>query len=79
MRQLYMWLRQPTSVAGLSAAFGTVTALLLKQMNFFEAAPLLAGAAMSILLPDNSVAKQKVEELTKEVVGQVAGTSAVKS
>jgi hypothetical protein len=75
MRKLSMWLRQPTSVAGVSAVFGTITALMLKQMNLVEAAPLLAGAAISIILPDNSVAKQEIEALTKEVVGQVAGAS----
>jgi hypothetical protein len=75
MRKLSMWLRQPTSVAGLSAVFGTVTALLLKQMTLVEAAPLLAGAAMSILLPDNSLVKQQAETFTKEVVAQIAGVS----
>jgi hypothetical protein len=68
MGTLGTWLRQPTTVAGISTFFGTVIALLLKQMSLAEAAPLLAGGAMSIILPDNSTAKQQAEELAKDIV-----------
>jgi len=72
MGTLGIWLRQPTTVAGISTFFGTVIALLLKQMSLAEAAPLLAGGAMSIILPDNSTAKQQAEELAKDVVSGAA-------
>ncbi len=74
MGKLGIWLRQPTTVAGISTFFGTLIALLLKQMSLAEAAPLLAGGAMSIILPDNSTAKQQAEELAKDVVSGTART-----
>lgn len=72
MGKLSIWLRQPTTVAGISTFFGTVVALLLKQMSLAEAAPLLAGGFISIVLPDNTAAKQQAVDLVKEVVGQPA-------
>jgi len=72
MRALNQWLRQPTTVAGISTFFGTLIALLLRQMSLVEAAPLLAGGAISIILPDNSVARQHAEELAKDVVSNTA-------
>ena len=68
MDKLSSWVRQPTTVAGLSAALGTIVALLLRQINWLQAAPLLAGAAMSIILPDNTSAKQRAEELATSLV-----------
>ncbi len=72
MEKLSHWLRQPTTVAGISTFFGTVVALLMKQMSPAEAAPLLAGGFISIVLPDNTAAKQQAEDLVKDVVGQPA-------
>jgi len=72
MVKLSLWLRQPTTVAGMSTFFGTLVALVLKQMSLVEAAPLLAGGAMSIVLPDNSAAKQQAEALAKDVLDHVA-------
>jgi hypothetical protein len=72
MGKLSIWLRQPTTIAGISTFFGTVVALLCKQISLAEAAPLLAGGFMSIVLPDNTAAKQQAEGLAKEVVGQAA-------
>lgn len=79
MGKLSIWLRQPTTIAGISTFFGTVVALLCKQMSLTEAAPLLAGGLVSIVLPDNTAAKQQAEDLAKEVVAQPAtkpGTNA---
>jgi hypothetical protein len=72
LEKLGLWLRQPTTVAGVSTFVGTVVALLLKQISLAEAVPLLAGGAMSIVLPDNSAAKQQAEQLAKEVVSEAA-------
>jgi len=76
MGKLSPWLRQPTTVAGVSAIFGAVIALMLKQMSLVEVAPLLAGAAMSIILPDNSLAKQQAEALTRDIVTGSTGAGA---
>jgi type IV secretory pathway VirB2 component (pilin) len=73
MSSLATWLRQPSTVAGISTVFGTVTALLTHQISLAMAAPLLAGAAMSIALPDNSGARQEAADLTKDVVDRMVG------
>ena len=78
MGQVYAWVRQPTTVAGISALFGTVVALLLKQISLAAAVPLLTGAAMSMVLPDNSAAKLQAEKLAQDVVAQAAETQGAK-
>ena len=57
MEKLQNWLKQPTSVAGLAAMFGTVSALMSQQLTWAQAGPLLVGAVVSIALPDNSAAQ----------------------
>jgi hypothetical protein len=66
------WLRQPTTVAGLSTAVGTGVALALHQVGLQAAAPLLAGAAMGMILPDNTAARTAAVTLARDVVAQVA-------
>jgi hypothetical protein len=66
MRSVLLWLRQPTSVAGLSAIIGTGAALLLHQIDYAHAAPLIAGAAASIVLPDNAGARTSAEILARD-------------
>jgi phage tail protein X len=39
-------------------------------MSLAEAAPLLAGGVISIVLPDNTAAKQQAEDLARDVVGK---------
>jgi len=63
MRLIIAWVQQPTTVAGLSAAIGTLAALATRQITWPQALPLLAGAVVSILVPDNSVAKADAEAL----------------
>jgi hypothetical protein len=67
MKAFKQWFRQPTTVAGFSALSGTLIALILKQMSLTEALPLLVGAVTSMLLPDNSSAKQEAVDLAKQV------------
>ena len=69
---LSSFLRQPTTVAGIAAACGTLEALLTGHLTFAGAAPLLVGAAVSILLPDNSAAKADAEAATRAVVALAA-------
>jgi hypothetical protein len=56
-------MQQPTTVAGLSAAVGSVCALATRQITWPQAVPLLAGAIVSMLVPDNTVAKADAEAL----------------
>ncbi len=71
MGKLSAWLRQPTTVAGISALLGTAVAVVLGQMSFAAAIPLLTGAAVSMVLPDNSVARQQAATVAQEIVAQV--------
>ena len=68
MTFLRNWLQQPTTVAGLSAAFGTIVGLILQQVSLTQAIPLLIGAAVSIVLPDNAGARQQAELIANQVV-----------
>ncbi len=72
MDKVLLWLQQPTSVAGLSALVGTISALMLHQITLAQALPLLAGAAASIALPDNTAAPLQAEGLARAVVDQVS-------
>ncbi len=71
MVNLRLWLQQPSSVAGIAAILGTLSALLTHQLNWAQAAPLLAGAVASIVLPDNSAAKAEAETLVRGLAGHI--------
>jgi phage tail protein X len=72
MNTLSLWIRQPTTVAGIAALCGTVSAVLLKQMSLAEAVPLLAGSLVSMVLPDNTAAKQHAEVVAQDIVTGIA-------
>ena len=63
VQTILAWLRQPTSVAGISALLGTLLALVNQQLVWAQALPLIAGALISIALPDNAGAKANVASL----------------
>ncbi len=65
------WARQPTTVAGISASIATVSALLLKQLTWVQAIPLLTGAFTSMVLPDNAVAQKQAEQIATEMVTKI--------
>ena len=76
MSRFREWVKQPTTVAGISAAIATVSALLLKQLNWVQAVPLLTGALTSMILPDNVGAQKQAEEIATEMVPKLrTGTS----
>jgi hypothetical protein len=79
MGKLSTWLRQPTTVAGISALLGTAVAVLLGQMSFAAAVPLVAGAAVSMVLPDNTSARQQVSTVAQEIVAQISQKEEAKS
>ena len=70
MTRVLQWLQQPTSVAGLSTIIGTLAALLLREIDVAQAAPLLAGACASILLPDNANARNEAADLARALTDQ---------
>jgi uncharacterized membrane protein YfcA len=67
MQTVLAWLRQPTSVAGISALFGTLLALASQQLDWAQAVPLIAGALISIALPDNAGAKANATSLARAI------------
>jgi hypothetical protein len=79
MEKLRVWLRQPTTVAGISALLGTGVALLLGQLTIAAAIPLLTGAVVSIVLPDNSAAKQQATVVAQDIVAQITDKQGAKS
>ncbi len=68
MEDLRAWLRQPTTVAGISAVIGTISAMLMGQLAWPQAVPLLVGSAVSMLLPDNAGAHVQAQQLATEIV-----------
>lgn len=65
---LQSWLKQPTTVAGLSGIVGTGTALLMHQTDLAHALPLIVGSLVAALLPDNTAAKAEAADLTAGIV-----------
>ena len=78
MNAFRSWIQQPTTIAGVSALLGTVVALLMHQVTWVQAVPLLAGAAVSTILPDNSNAKQQAQLLAGTMVAKFTSEQAVK-
>jgi hypothetical protein len=70
MNKMLQWLQQPTSVAGISTIIGTVSAVALHQIDAVQAAPLLAAAVVSIVLPDNTAARSAAELLARDLVSK---------
>lgn len=66
MNKLTGWLRQPSTIAGLSGLVAIVCALLTGQIDWAQAAPLIAGAAVSIAMPDNTGARQAAQTLARD-------------
>jgi hypothetical protein len=79
MAKLSTWLRQPTTVAGISALLGTLVAVLLGQVSLVAAVPLVAGAAVSMVLPDNTVARQQASTVAQEIVAQISQKEGARS
>ena len=71
MEDLRAWLRQPTTVAGISAVIATVSALLMDQIAWAQAVPILVGSAVSMLLPDNTGAHEQAQQLASEIVTKI--------
>jgi hypothetical protein len=78
MKLISAWLQQPTSVAGISGVVGTLLAILLHQVTWAQAVPLLTGSLISILLPDNAAAKTSAEGLSQDILAKLRSRSGTK-
>ncbi len=65
------FLRQPTTIAGISGLVTTFVAVTTHQMDIGAAVPIVAGSITAILMPDNTGAKTAVQSLATDVVKQV--------
>lgn len=54
MSSFTSWLRQPTTIAGISGMLGALAAVLQGQMTWHQATPVLLSAAVAIAVPDNT-------------------------
>ncbi len=77
MDEVRAWLRQPTTVAGISALIATLSALLTKQLTWPQAIPILVGGAASMMLPDNTNARQQAQQLAGELVATIIPTKEI--
>ena len=68
MNMLIAWLRQPSSVAGISTIVGTAMGVLTGTVTWQIGVPLLAGALAAIVLPDNAGAKTTIEHATADLI-----------
>ncbi len=59
---------QPTTVAGLATLCGTVEAVLTGHLTWQAAVPLVVGALVSVVLPDNTSLTKDAEALATAAV-----------
>jgi hypothetical protein len=71
METVLAWLRQPTTVAGISTLFGTLSALVTQQVSWAQAMPLIVGGLAAIALPDNAGAKASAELLARAIATEI--------
>lgn len=68
LQKLAAWFRQPTTIAGVSTVFGTLVAILTKQMSFPAGAPVIVGGLMAMALPDNTKAAAQAQQLATDAI-----------
>ena len=71
METVLAWLRQPTSVAGISTLLGTLSALVTQQVTWAQAMPLIVGGLASIALPDNASARAYAALLARAIATEI--------
>ena len=62
------FLRQPSTVLGLSALLGTLTAVLTAQLTWQGAIPAIVGALAAIALPDDAGAQAALKDAAAAVI-----------
>jgi putative flippase GtrA len=76
MKSFAAWLKQPTTILGLSGLLTTLSAVLDHQITIANAVPFIVGSAVSMLLPDNSTVKNDAESLAQALLRVAAGNAA---
>jgi hypothetical protein len=66
--QLSKFVGQPTTIAGLATLCGTAEAILTGHLTWQAAIPLVVGAMVGIVVPDNTVLAQDAETLASAAV-----------
>ena len=68
MNAFSAYLRQPTSIAGMSAIVGTVMGLMSGSLTWQAAVPLIVGSLVAIALPENPDAKTATVALVADAI-----------
>lgn len=68
MSKAAAFMRQPSTVLGVSTLIGTLTAFLTGEISWQGMIPALAGSLAAIALPDNSNAQVAIEGAAKAIV-----------
>lgn len=72
MKRIARFLRAPLNQASIVAIGGTTWAAVQGTMSWQAGLPVVAGAIVALILPDNSVAKEDVEAVVADAIKAVA-------
>lgn len=72
MKPIMRFFRQPLNQAALAGIAGTALAVLQGSMSWQQAIPVAVGAVVALIVPDNSVAKEDVEQVVADAVKMVS-------
>ncbi|MDA8049035.1 MAG: hypothetical protein M0002_03345 [Rhodospirillales bacterium] len=76
MNKLLAFVRQPLNQAALAGMAGTALAVLQGSMMWQHAVPVAVGAVVALVIPDNSVAKEDIEQLVADAIKAAADVQA---
>ena len=65
------WVRQPSTVTGLSALAATAAGVLTGEMSVGTAIPVLVFSLVAMILPDNTAAQRDARKLAVDAVSLV--------
>lgn len=68
MKKIMGFFKEPLNQAALAGMLGTGVAVMQGQMTWQAAVPVVAGAIVAMVIPDNSVAKEDVEQLIADAI-----------
>jgi len=74
-KDITTFMRQPSTVLGLSALIGTLTAFLTGEITWQGAVPAIAGAIAAVVLPDNSGAQAAIKNAATAMVDAEAAVA----
>lgn len=72
MKQFLAYWKAPLNQAALATAAGLGIAVLQGSMTWQHAVPLAIGAIVTLIIPDNSVAKEDIEVLVADAIRAAA-------